>query len=867
MTAEQTGALRQVIEEKRAVVRAEHEKGADGVTVCQSLASIVDEVIIGLFEAEKEGFDGALVALGGYGRGVMNPFSDVDLLFLLRDSRPKSGSAKPPHGMLARLWDLGLKVGHSARSVADTISMGLADIISRTSMIECRFLAGDRDLYDEFRKKYARDVIHYRPHDFIKAKMDEMAKRHATFGRAVKLTEPNIKESRGGLRDFNTALWVIQAKLEVKGIDELASRGLMDREEAAPVNEAYSTLLRLRNTLHWRSNKASDTLVQALQPDIARMEGFEGSDNVAAAALMKKYFNAATVIDRFTVEMLSVAEEYKRKRLFWGPRIRIDADGLFASEGKLHVNAFPPAEYGPDGGILLKIARRLSDEGLEPAPNLVRGLRKLAHTAPDEWFTGPAAGELLASILKLKNGSVALGVFHEAGILIRFIPEFADITGLSQFDMFHRFSTDEHTINALRKFEEIPGVAPVAPQMKEIYRAKRNIEITKLALLLHDLGKRAEDHHAVEDDTRSERILTRLGLERFVEPVRFLVNRHLLMSVTAQRRDFSVPATLRHFCNEVGDRIALRRLYLLTYADIAAVGPEVWNDWKDQLLSELYNRAEKYYIEGEAIFLSDEEQIAALTKLAAVELGSVSMEGSVREFLSMAPERYVKNADPQMVAMDIRQVDRLKTNRVALRYAMNPGDQSGKLTLAAKERIGFFSIISGAFAAKNISIVDAQIHTLAGHTALDTITVGGNLGIFSDPPSLKRLETELGELLDGKKDIEELVARRKRYVKQEDLAGQAVGEPQVEILNHLSETNSVVEIWAPDRIGLLYDVTRTFAHRNLDITSAKISTEGPTAINVFYVTTAEGSKLESVEEQRALEAALLHAIQNPMGQG
>jgi [protein-PII] uridylyltransferase len=859
-----TLALKKLIDTRRAEVRIRHEAGLSGIEACRELCSIADDIVVGLFNAAGGGFGGALVALGGYGRGLMNPYSDIDLLFLLKDNHKKQDSS---HGILASLWDLGLKIGHSAGTVSDTVAMGLADITNRTAMIEGRFLAGDQDLYEEFSKKYARQVIHFKPNDFIRAKIDEMEKRHTVYGGVVRLTEPNIKESPGGLRDFHVAMWVIRAKLTAITIEEMAARGLMDMADVEPVTQAHSTLLRIRNSMHWRAGKQSDTLIQSSQPDIASGEGFtDPSGNAAAAGLMRKYYAAGKVIARFTSEMIQVSLDYKKKRLWWGAP-KLDNDGLFASEGKLYANAFPPVEYGPEPAILLAIMKRIADENLVPSPHLLRGLSKTAQTAPDGWFTGERGGQSLMSTLKLRHSARALTTLNETGILQRLIPEFADITDLAQFDMFHRYSTDEHTLNAIRKMENLPDAPQVCQQLRDICRTRTAPEILKLALLLHDLGKRAEDHHAVEKDTRTRVILERLGLAHLGEQVAFLVENHLLMSQTAQRRDLSVPATIRQFCEIVKDKVSLRRLYLLTYADIAAVGPDVWNDWKDRLLLELYERALEYLEKGGPSSGTSEERLETLVTLTVKAMGGKMHEPSVRAFLSRAPENYIRNAEPETVALDITFVERLDKSRVALRFSINPGDLTGSITIAASERIGFFATVSGAFAVKNISIVEAQIHTLEGHVALDTLTVSGNLSLFSDQASLSRFESELADLLEEKKDIKELVTRRTRYLKQERGPATAMPEPQVIILDHLSETNSVVEIWAPDRIGLLYDITRTLAGLKLDITSAKISTEGPTAINVFYVTTENGGKIDTEEAHASLRKALIHAIISPMGEG
>lgn len=855
--------LKKRIETLRAEVRKRHDTGLSGLEACRDLCSIVDDVVAELFKTHGAEFDGALVGLGGYGRGLLNPYSDVDLLFLLRDNGKRQDGAD---AMLANLWDLGLKIGHSAGTIADTVAMGLADITNRTAMVEGRFLVGDRNLYDEFRKKYARDVIHNKPNDFIRAKLEEMEKRRKNFGAVTRLTEPNVKESRGGLRDYHVAMWVIRAKLEAMELTEMAARGLMDPADVGPVTEAHSTLLRIRNSLHWRAGKQSDTLTQSVQPDIARNEGFtEASDNNAAAGLMRRYYWAAKTIDRFTAEMIQTAIDYKKKRFWWGAP-KIDGDGLYASEERLYANAFPPPVYEEEPSILLAMAKRIAEEGLTPSPHLFRGLVKTAGSAPESWFTGKHGGELIISILKLRHSARAISVFHETGILRRIIPEFADIEDLAQFDMFHRYATDEHIINTIRKMESVPD-APVCQQLREIYRTRSAPEVIKLALLLHDLGKRAEDHHAVEEDTRTRVILHRLELDHLGDQVAFLVQNHLLMSQTAQRRDLSVPATIRHFCDIVKDKVSLRRLYVLTYADIAGVGPDVWNDWKDRLLLELYERALEYILEGGAGGGSSEERLEAMVTATVKVMGGKLHEPAVREFYARAPERYVRNVEPETAAEDIKLVERLAISRLALRFSINPGDLTGAITIAGPERIGFFATISGAFAAKNISIVEAQIHTLEGHIALDTLTVSGNLSIFSDKQSLERFESELADLLDGKKDITEMVARRTRYIKIERAQQSSMQEPQVLVLDHLSETNSVIEIWAQDRIGLLYDITRTLARLKLDITSAKISTEGPTAINVFYVTTEDGGKITGDAAHKNLRESLIRAIVSPMGEG
>ncbi len=861
--AEQAALLKQGLEEKRGIIEEEHWAGSDGFTVCSRLRSVVDETIISLFTKETGNFCGAMIAIGGYGRGILNPFSDIDILFLLTGKRDETG--KPPHVMLAGLWDLGLKVGHSSRTIADTVTVGFSDITARTAMSEHRFLAGDRELYDGFRKKYDHKVVRYKPNLYIREKYDALMARRNLHGGVSLLTEPDIKESPGGLRDLHTVMWMMRSKSDVTTIEEMAKRGMMSPEDVEPVNRAHSFLLRLRNSLHFTTGKQTDTLSYGHQPAIARSEGFsDGSDNQISASLMYRYYEAAQTIERFTNEMIRYANSYRRK---WSFRpVQIDADNLFTDKETLRARAFPPDVYEDKQDILYNIAARISNEALALSPNLTRGLEKTAKQAPSSWFEGERAGQLFMRILNLHNAGSVLSEFHATGILARFIPEFEQVTRLSQFDMYHRYTVDEHTLTAVRELELLPSAEGVSDVLKQVFRSIDNIALIKLILLIHDIGKKAEDRHLVEDDTHTEKILNRLGLERYIETVGPLVRNHVLMSATAQRFDFSRPEALRKFCNTAGDLETMKMLYLITYADIKAVGPKIWNNWKDMLLDDLYGRAKAYYLEGEAVFKTKEEQALALAKLTAKQYAGAYEESMVADFLAMAPHQYLTNADPETITADIDLVESRESGAVALRYQANPGDDTCRITMAASERIGFFSIVAGAFAAKNVNVVDAQIHTLPGHLALNTVTLGGaNLDMFAEPASLKRFEKELTLMVKGEKDVQSAVARRTRYLPNETKHGLAAFEPTISIVNTLSRICTVIEVWAPDRIGLLYDITRTLAGLRLDIKTAKVSTEGPKAISIFYVNTETGKKIEDKAGRKRVEEALLSAILSPAG--
>lgn len=849
--------LKAELEAAREAIRRRHDAGQGGMETARELCLAVDGIIHKLYETESGGFTGALVALGGYGRGALNPHSDVDLLFLMREpARVKENH--PPQNMLGLLWDLGLKVGHASRTIKDAMAIGKTDNESRTAMMESRFLAGSEELYGEFHNRYRWEIIRRKADAFVQSKMDEMNKRRAQYGGVVRLTEPNIKNSPGGLRDMQAAIWMIRARENVETAEDLEALGLVGAGEAAPVIEAYSFLMRLRNALHFMCEAPFDKLAHELQPRIAEAERIEGSQNIRSAELMRRYYRAGQVIRRFADEISSLAAGYGgfgKKLSFIVPRA--DKHGLFSEGGRLRAKSFPPQTLCGPPDVLLGVCRRLAAENLTPSRKVFLGLEWIRSAAPPEWFTGPAAGALLMEILSLERGERPLRQLLRTGILETMIPEFSAVTDLAQFDRYHRYSVDEHIMQAIGRLEAIPEAPGICPELRALYRHSKNLPLIKLALLFHDLGKRAEDHHAVEDCLFVRPALERLGLGHLGDEVYFLVRNHLVMSETGQRRDFQDPETLKRFCQTAGNRENLKSLYLLTHADIAAVGPDIWSEWKDTLLLNLYNMAEKYMIEGDAVFLSGPEQVAALAKKSA-EIAGLPPEETLA-FLAAAPEKYVLTSTPESIADHMALARRTGEGALALSFGANPGDMTGEFTVAFPERMGMLSIISGAFAAKDINIVEMIVHTFSNGLALDTVVVRGALAAFSDPRVAANFEKELNGLMTGARNVEEMISRRTRYIRP---SAPAMGgtEPRVSILNNLSENNTVIEIMAPDRLGLLHGITSAMAAMGINIQSAKIATEGNMAVNVFYVTLAGGGKLAGEEAERAAAEGLLKAL-------
>ena len=859
MTPRQTGiVLKEELDKARGAIHADHDAGLGGMETARRLCQAVDEIIFKLYEAQAEGFTGALVALGGYGRGALNPNSDVDLLFLMKEPAHVKEN-HPPKEMLGMLWDLGLKVGHASRTIREAMTIGKEDNISRTAMMDSRFLIGSKELYEQFYNKYRWDIVRRRAGAFVQDKITELNARRHSFGGVIRLTEPNVKNSPGGLRDLQAAMWMIRAREKVETLEDLASVGLINQEDVALINDAYSFLMRLRNSLHFISGGPFDKLAHELQPRIAAAEGFEGMQNQRSAELMRRYYHAGQVIRDFSDELISLAAGYGGfgKALgFKSPKT--DRLGLFADAGRLRGKSFPPADLDEKPDILFHLLCRVAKEDLYPSRKVFRGLVKIKEQAPPGWFQGPLAGKLLIDILRLENSERALRVILRAGILELMIPEFTEITDLSQFDRYHRYSVDEHILHTIKNVEEIPLGRHISGDLMGLYRHLPDLHIVKLALLLHDLGKRAEDHHAEEEAQFVGPILERLGLTYLYDDVYFLVNQHLAMSRTAQRLNINDPATIRLFCDTVQTRENLKKLYILTHGDIAGVGPEIWNEWKDKLLLDLYEAASRYMLEGDTVFLSGPEQVEALARETARLESGFSVEETL-EFLSHAPERYIHTATPESIAAHMELERRSGIKKLVLSFSANQGDLTGEFTVAFPERVGALSVLSGVFASKDLNIAEMIVHTFSNGLALDTIVAQGTLTAFSDPQVVANFERELNEAMMGHRSVSEMLKRRSRYIK-EGGPNQHGMEPRISVLNNLSESDTVIEVWARDRIGLLYDITTALASRIINIESAKVVTRGTQAVNIFYVTGAGGGKLEGEETERNLAEWIRQAL-------
>ncbi len=811
----------------------------------------------------------ALVAVGGYGRGELAPFSDIDLLFLMPYKLT-------PHGeqvvefMLYRLWDLGLKVGHATRSVDDCIRQAKADMTIRTGLLEARFLWGDPQLHQELKRRFRREVATGAGLDFVEAKLAERDQRHKRTGNSRYTLEPNIKEGKGGLRDLHTLYWIAKYLYQVDDVAALLDRGVLNAEEVATFEKAAAFLWTVRCNLHYLAGRAEERLSFDFQPELARRLGY--TDHAGASGverLMKHYFLVAKSVGDLTRIFCSAIEAAHQRRPFLRlPSLALPSIGLrrrevegFAVEGgRLNLPVPEMFEKAPiDILRLFELAQRRDLDVHPEALRLVtRNLKRVKQLRSD-----PEANRLfLAMLTSPKGPEITLRRLNEAGVFGRFIPDFGRVVAQMQYDMYHHYTVDEHTIFAigmLWRIEQgqLKEEAPVASTVVHEVLSRR---VLYLAVLLHDIAKgRGGDHSELGAEV-AQRLCPRLGLsDEETEQVAWLVLHHLLMSNTAFKRDIDDPQTIADFAGQVQSLERLRLLLVLTVADIRAVGPKTWNNWKAVLLRELYWRTAEQLSGGHAAAAAETRAAAAVAELRR-ELADWRPE-EIEAHVARGHPAYWLAYDPPALARHARLVRRAEENGepLAIETRVDPPRGSTEVTVYTADRLGLFSDLAGAIALAGADIVDARIFTLTNGKALDSFTIQDSGGAFERPDKLARLAATIEHVIvdsagEGPSDIAiPQAALPSRF----DLFPVA---PRVLIDNRASAAFTVIEVNGRDRKGLLHRLTRAIAGLKLQIASAKVSTFGARAVDVFYVKDQFGLKIEDERRLKAMRERLMAVL-------
>ncbi len=835
---------------------------AQAFLIDQLVRVIHDHVVTDVYPSSNRSTGERLtvMAVGGYGRGEMAPHSDVDIAFLT-PSKQTAWGEQVIEAMLYFLWDLGLKVGHSSRSLDDMVRMGRADLTIRTAMLEGRYVWGDQPLFDEAQARFFAEVVAGTERQFVAEKLAERNDRHKRLGDSRYVVEPNVKEGKGGLRDLHTLYWIGKYIHKVRDPSELVAVGLLTPSEYRAFRKAEDFFWAVRCHLHTITRRAEDRLTFDLQREVAaRMQFADRPGKSAVERFMQYFFLQAKRVGHLTgVFLAQLDDQFARKQpkgLLAGFRARRRlVRGYPVFGGKINV----PSDnwFAEDPVRLLEIFVLADTQGLEIHPEAMRIAVRDARLV-DAVRTDPRANALFLDLLTSRNDpETVLRWLNETGVFGRFVPDFGRVNAQMQFDMYHHYTVDEHTIRAIGLMTRIEQGEMKAdhPLATAIIHKVVNRRALYVAILLHDIAKGRRGDHSVLGAEVALKLCPRLGLsEEETALVSWLVRTHLLMSATAFKRDLADFKTITDFVAQVQSIERLRLLAMLTIVDIRAVGPGVWNGWKRQLIAELYEAAEGQLRLGHKQH-GRAERIAAKKAAVADRLGAQA--GLIDKTGKLLSDAYWIAEPDDIIALNLVQLDQAKGQALDVHTQYYAARGATLVTVLAADHPGLFYRIAGGIHLAGGNIIDARIHTARNGMAVDNFLVQDPLGRpFSEDGQLARIKTMIADALANRvKLVPQLAARPLARPRADAFEVR----PRVDFDNAASNRFTVVEVNARDRPALLNRLARALFEAKLMVHSAHIATYGERAVDNFYVTDLLGEKIDSPQRLKAVEKRLLDA--------
>ncbi|MDQ2921365.1 MAG: [protein-PII] uridylyltransferase [Acidobacteriota bacterium] len=856
------------IEDQR--LKIAHRCGAPGIQTAAARSSVLDLVVERAYQAatllgeipdetnapsDKTQSQCAVVALGGYGRGELAPYSDLDILFLYPNHRALQ-TRRVVEQILRLLWDAGLTVGPSFRTVSDCVTAARADPHLQTALVSTRLLAGNSAIYESLLLALEKER-RKRADACIAAILRERAARYAKFGAAVCLQEPNVKESPGGIRDLHTALWVGYARYGCRTLDELRDNDVISEAERRTAARAANFLWRVRYAAHLSTRRKTERLALDLQTTLAREFGYKKDAYLLASEkFMRDYYHHARELNLFSESLLARASESERKASRrWGRKpSRTSAEPLSISNGRVQLEG--EAQLLTGNPMLLFDAFALAQAADVPLSQTLRDAMRQSLPAVDRKFrlSAEASRAFMKLLGRRGRGGYVLRLMHEIGFLARFVPEFGRISLLIQHDLYHHYTVDEHTLKALEALDELyASQDKQRAHLRSIFDEIDDPSLLYLSILLHDIGKGRGRGHIPRGAKIAEGICKRLGLgELDSAKVILMVKQHVAMAQLAQRRDLNEPHVVTEFAAQMGTLDALNVLLLLTYADLNAVAPGVWSEWKNSLLWELYRRT-RTVLTGTDAPPDETEKTARFKEQMAKALESSCALSEVERHVALLPDRYVRVTRPAAAAIHLHLIKELGSDIFVRRWTRY-GRESTELTICARDRHGLCADIAGALAAHGIEILSAELNTREDGIALDVFMLReASTHHAIDMERYPAIERSLRKAIAGESDVAAMVERwrtrnapRKRNAaSREDLRNL----PQVAGDNEASQSSTLIEVHALDEPGLAYKIASALAALGLDIVCAKIATEKSDALDVFYVTDRNGMKLSQTMMQ------------------
>ena len=857
--------FKEFLQRERERLKYEHETGATGRHVVHQWTAVVDALVAEAYrtvirENESLAGDCAVVAQGGYGRGHLNIRSDVDLLFLFRRSMPDESPIVKE--ILQLLWDLDFDLGHATRTVDDALSFAATDDVTRTALLDARFLAGYGPVYDDFVARYRERFLENHGRSFAQQKAGALEQRRASHGGHAQVLEPNIKESTGGLRDLHTLQWIMNARKGSSELDALVEHHVLSQRDLRSLESAVDFLWRVRNDLHFLQKRKHDRLDFDKQPIIAERLGYQDSTkNLGVEQFMRDYYMTAREVARISdVVCHKLTRSTSRTtQMVDIMRRRVLDDGSVLVRGKILLPRKRSSFFRDDPHRLLSIFDHMGQHQAEMSATASRNVHANLDLVDDAFRHDEANAARFREIMsRTEYLSSVLREMHYTGLLGQYMPEFGRLTCLVQHDYYHAFTADEHSIVTVERLEELLAGSSAddsagggtMQSVATVYRGIPDKQVLHTACLLHDVGKSGGHRHAERGAEMSVKIAERLGFnQKQQDLIGFLVAHHLDLSHISERRDLSDLAMLEQFAEHFDSVTSLDMLYVLTWADMNATQAEPVSRWKTELMQLLYLQVREV-IRRRDERVGHDENTGADAMLKVLEspakfteqLGKIIGQDAAYRHMYGLPRRYPLLYTLDEASRHAQRAEQIHGQNEVLIDVEEPA-ATGRVTVYTRDRTSLLSDICGILTVNDLNIQGADAFTRADGVIVDVFTVRGLADTETKrAEQTRKLEADFHAVWSGETRVEDMIAQhRRRWARKKIKAVDAT--PRVVFDNETSEPYTVVDVFARDRIGFLYDVSRILSAADLDIHMARIGTDADQVADAFYVTDMTGKKL------------------------
>jgi [protein-PII] uridylyltransferase len=879
------------IEEHR--LRLQHQAGAGGREVCSRRANLIDVLLKHVFRAATivaqspdtgTGIPLALIALGGYGRGELNPFSDVDVMFLHEGKGRKVPAQLEQivEQILYLLWDIGFKVGHSTRSIKEAITEANRDMLTKTAMLESRFVAGNERLANEFRARFRAKCVEGHERQYVEARMEDQAARHAKFGDSVYMQEPNVKNGCGGLRDYQNLLWMTYFKEGTVTTTHLVGKDWLSEPERRRLEAAYDFLLRVRTDLHYATKRATEVLRLNMQEQVAqRLNYGEPNGQLRSEAFMRDYYehsrNIFRVTERITEQFVAGVATDRTRSLFsflplTGPE-KIPLESFLVRQGKLFAEGRDVFEKDPLQ--MMRVFQLAQEKQLDLSPELEDLLNRSLGEVTRTYQYGKAPREIFLAIMSNK-GEVGriLRLMHRVDFLGRYLPEFGQLTCLVQHEFFHRYTADEHTLVCIDKLDALARTEdPKFLGYRKLFEEMPDPLVLYLALLLHDTGKAVRARpHSEASAVFAQRVASRLQLSSEQrKSLILLVDHHVTLSNIAQQRNLDDPATVLELANIVKDEKNLNALMLITLADGQGTSASGWSDWKETLVWQLYYATTQYLRDQKSYY--EQSKIERDTVQTAVA-GFLSEDyaDEIEAHFEFMPDNYFRAHEVPEIVDHLKLFRKFLENLAsrnarpftpAIRWEPFPAKGHTRVSFFTWDREQLLAKIAGSFSVVPLNILSVDTFTRGDHTVLNIFHVCDTKGrAVTDQRDFDLVEKTLRNSVEKEHlDLRALIEKARRQT----LHGprQDVDFPTlIAIDNKAHPTSTLIQIQTQDRVGLLHDLLTCLGQEGVTIALSRISTQNGAATDTFYVTdSANRTKITDSQRIAGLQKKLHSAME------